>query len=122
DAREVEPGGGCEGARHERLGDAGHVVEQHVAVGEQAGEHELEHVALADDGLLDLREQALRGAGGSGDRVRFPGSVDLGRCAHSFSRSSRMTSSWLSGTGSLLSPGSMSSHIGSETSAWMRAW
>jgi hypothetical protein len=41
----------------ERLGDPGHALEQHVAVGEQADQEALQHVALADDDRLHGRQQ-----------------------------------------------------------------
>ena len=41
----------------------GHVLEQHVAIGEQAEQDELELLALADDCPLDLGQQALAVAG-----------------------------------------------------------
>ena len=62
-AAEAQPGRGGERAGDQRLGHAGHVLEQHVAVGEQREQHQLEHVALADDGPLDLVEDRL-GRGG----------------------------------------------------------
>src|SRR4029077_14055377 len=46
----------------QRLGEAGEVLEQHVPVGEHAGEDELECAALPDDDPLDLVEDR-RGAG-----------------------------------------------------------
>ena len=45
----------------QRLGQAGHALEQHVAAGEQADEHPLEHRVLADDHPLDLVERLLQG-------------------------------------------------------------
>ena len=60
DAAEAEPARLCEGPRCERLRDPGHVLEQHVPVGEEAEQHQLELLALADDGALDLVEQAAR--------------------------------------------------------------
>ena len=51
----------------ERLGHAGHVVEQHVAARQQAGEHEAELRALADHGALDLVEEQVDG-GARGSR------------------------------------------------------
>ena len=45
-----------EGARRERLRETGVVLEQDVPVGEEAEQHELERLALADDRLLDLVE------------------------------------------------------------------
>ena len=41
-----------ERGHRERLGEPGHALEQHVAVGEQADQQPVEHVALADDDLL----------------------------------------------------------------------
>ena len=48
-----------ERARRERLRQAGVVLEQHVAVREEAHKDELECVPLADDRPLDLVEQTL---------------------------------------------------------------
>ena len=56
DAREADARHLRERARGERLREAGEVLEQHVPVGEQADEDELERVALADDRPLDLVE------------------------------------------------------------------
>ena len=39
------------------LARPGHVLEQHVPVGQHAEQHELQHLALADDRALDLVEQ-----------------------------------------------------------------
>ena len=47
----------------QRLCEPGDVLEQHVAVRQEAGEHELEPVALADDGTLDLIEHDGRTGG-----------------------------------------------------------
>ena len=58
DAAEAEPARLGEGARGQRLREPGHVLEQDVAVGEQAEQDQLELLALADDGALDLVEQA----------------------------------------------------------------
>ena len=55
-AREAEARDRGERAGGQRLREPGHVLEQHVAVGEQAREDELEALALADDGTLDLVE------------------------------------------------------------------
>ena len=52
-----------ERARHQRLRQAGVVLDQHVAVGEQPEQQQLERVALADDGPLDLVEDAVRELG-----------------------------------------------------------
>src|SRR5204862_3555325 len=56
DAREAQARHLCERACGERLREAGIVLEQDVAVGQQAEQHELELLALADDGALDLVE------------------------------------------------------------------
>ena len=56
DAREVDAEHLRERAGRERLREARVVLEQDVPVGEEAEEDELERVALADDGLLDLVE------------------------------------------------------------------
>ena len=55
-AREAQAGDGRERPRHQRLGEARVVLDQHVAVGQQPEQHELEHVALADHRALDLVE------------------------------------------------------------------
>ena len=64
-AREAEAGDRRERARRQRLCEPGDVLEQHVPVGEQAREHELEQVALADDGALDLVEHGRRACAAS---------------------------------------------------------
>ena len=46
----------------QRLGQAGHALEQHVAAGEQRDEQPLEHRVLADDDALDLVERLLERA------------------------------------------------------------
>ena len=43
----------------ERLGEAGHRLEQAVAAGEQTDEQPLEQAGLADDDLAQLEEDAL---------------------------------------------------------------
>ena len=48
----------------ERLGHAGHVVEQHVPVGEQAGHDQLQRRPLADDRLADLVDDGAHQGGG----------------------------------------------------------
>ena len=48
-----------ERARSERLREARVVLEQHVTVGEEPEQDELERLALADDGLLDLVEHPI---------------------------------------------------------------
>ena len=51
--RNAEPEGLGERAGGQRLADARHVLQQHVAAGEDAGEDEPQRVLLADDGLAD---------------------------------------------------------------------
>src|SRR5262249_15430283 len=45
------------------LRQAGEVLDQHVAVGEQSEQDELERLPLADDRALDLVEEAVRPLG-----------------------------------------------------------
>jgi len=58
DAAEAEPARLREGAGGERLREPRHVFEQDVAVGEQAEQDQLELLPLADDGALDLVDDA----------------------------------------------------------------
>ena len=58
--RDLGEAAGGDGLRH-----AGHVVEQDVAAGEQAGQHERQLGPFADDDALDLVEQPV-GVGGRG--------------------------------------------------------
>jgi hypothetical protein len=52
-----------ERAHGQRLGQAGHALQEHVAAGQEADEQALEHRVLADDDALDLVERLLeRGA------------------------------------------------------------
>ena len=48
-----------DGLDGERLGEAGHALEQHVPAGEERHEQPLEHPFLADDHALDLEERGL---------------------------------------------------------------
>ncbi len=48
-----------ERAHGERLREARHALEQHVAAGEQRDEQALDHVVLADHAPRDLREDGL---------------------------------------------------------------
>ena len=48
-----------ERADRQRLGEAGHALEQHVAAGQQRDEQPLEHRVLADDDALDLVQRLL---------------------------------------------------------------
>ena len=58
-AREVQ----AERARHraggQRLAQAREVLEQHVALGQDGGEHHRQRLPLADDGLLDLVQHGV---------------------------------------------------------------
>ncbi len=64
----------------ERLGDAGHPLEQDVPAGQQGDEHPLDQAVLADDDPLDLEEGALdpRGVGRRRDGLRAGGGGALG--------------------------------------------
>ena len=69
--------------RHRQgLGQAGHALDEAVAVGQQAQQHPLDEPVLADDDALDLEERVLeeRGGVGAGDGVRRrrPGSAGRG--------------------------------------------
>ena len=46
----------------QRLGEAGHALEQHMTAGQQRDEHALEHRVLADDDALALPQGRLEGA------------------------------------------------------------
>ena len=67
-AGEVEPERLGERSCGEGLAEAGEVLEQHVAAGEDGREDERERLAFADDGDLDLVEDL---AGESGHVVEF---------------------------------------------------
>src|SRR6476661_3445924 len=58
---------GREGAGELGLAGAGEVLEEHVALGEQAGQREARHVLLAQDGLLDVADQLVEGVREPGD-------------------------------------------------------
>ncbi len=49
----------AERARHHRLADAGHVLEQDVALGDHRDQREAHDVGLALDDVLDVVDQAL---------------------------------------------------------------
>ena len=53
----------AERAHQQRLRDAGHALEQHVAAGEQRDDQAGDGAVLADHGLADLGAHARRGAG-----------------------------------------------------------
>ena len=60
DAREAHAQDLGERAGGERLREARVVLEEDVPIGEEPEQHELERLALADDGLLDLVEDVAR--------------------------------------------------------------
>ena len=45
----------------QRLGDTGNTFEQHVALGQQADQHPLDQLVLADDDPLDLEDRPFQG-------------------------------------------------------------
>ena len=57
DALELDAEGGAERLDEERLGEAGHALEEDVAVGEEGDEQALDGGILADDGLADFVAQ-----------------------------------------------------------------
>src|SRR5204863_2611143 len=120
DAREADRRHLREGARNQGLGQAREVLDQDVAVGEEAQQHELERFALADDRSLDLLEDpvgtlrelldrhsssslATAAPSASGSRPpakRLPGGSRSGRttshsCPPSASSASESSSSWI---------------------------
>ncbi len=58
--RKVRRDGLRQGLDRQRLGEAGHALEQHVAAGEQADQQPVDQVALADDHVADLLAQPVR--------------------------------------------------------------
>ena len=62
-----------EGLDGQRLGHAGHTLEQHVALGEQADQHPLDQPVLADDDPLDLEDRALQGVHLGGQAITAAG-------------------------------------------------
>ena len=50
-----------EGLHGQRLGHTGHTLEQHVALGQQADQHALDELVLADDDPLDLEDGSFQG-------------------------------------------------------------
>ena len=66
DALELDAEGGAEGLDKQRLGEAGHALEEDVAVGQEGDKQALDDGVLADDGLADFVAQFL-GPGGTGD-------------------------------------------------------
>ena len=70
--RKSRPEHGREGPREQRLAESGHVLDQHVAAGEDAEHDQFQRGALADDGALDLVED------GVGAHARLLGRQDGG--------------------------------------------
>ena len=68
DAPEAQAEGLGERAGGERFADAGEVLQQDVAAGEDAGEDEPQRLALADDGLAHPVEHLVDEAGALVDR------------------------------------------------------
>ncbi len=64
-----------EGRDEQRLAEAGHTLQQHVAAGEEADQHVVDHVVVTDDHLLDLGAQGLEG----GDELLHAPLLGLGR-------------------------------------------
>ena len=62
-----------EGLHGQRLGHAGHALEQHVALGQQADQHPLDELVLADDDPLDLEDGPLQGVHLGGQPVGAAG-------------------------------------------------
>ena len=61
--------------REQRLGGAGHALEQDVAADEQARQHQVDDLVLADHGLADLAAHALSDRADVAD-VHSPGPCD----------------------------------------------
>ena len=73
----------------QRLGEAGHALEQQVAAGEQRDEDPLEHRVLADDDAPDLEQDGLARRARVGGRLR----------AELTNRFGHGTTSWTRGLG-----------------------
>ena len=70
DALEIEPRHRGERARHQRLGQARNVFDQHVAIGEDRHQDQGEHITLADDCPLYFADDPV---GQSGDLFKREG-------------------------------------------------
>ena len=86
---EVAADHGREAAHRQRLGHAGHALEQDVALGQQADHQLLDHVLLADDDPLDLGDRLAEQLGGllvarlpGGRAGRLAGRRAVRRTAH----------------------------------------
>ncbi len=66
DAREAAADDVGDGAHGERLGQAGHALDEQVAAGEQRDEHPFEQVVLAGHDPADLEQRGLEGGLGRG--------------------------------------------------------
>ena len=67
DSGEPQPRDRRQRPSDERLGHTGHVLEEHVPVGQQTGQHQFEHRAFADHRTLDLVEDGGRLLGNRAD-------------------------------------------------------
>ena len=72
DARERPADHLREGLHGQRLGHAGNTLEQHMALGQQADQHPLHELVLADDDPLDLEDGPLQGVHFGGQAVGTP--------------------------------------------------
>jgi len=79
--RKVAADDGRERPDGQGLRDAGHALEQAVALRQQRHHQLLHHVLLADDDPLHLADRVAQQACGPGDVARQIGLVDR-RCAH----------------------------------------
>ena len=61
-----------EGLHGQRLGHAGNALEQHMALGQQADQHPLHELVLADDDPLDLEDGPLQGVHLGGQAIPSP--------------------------------------------------
>ena len=61
DAAELQVQGPGQGGHGQGLGQPGHADRQAVAAGEEADQHLLDHLLLADDHLVDLAAEQLAG-------------------------------------------------------------
>jgi hypothetical protein len=63
DALEVDAEGGAEGADEEGFREAGHALEEDMAVGEEGDEEALDGGVLTDDGFADFSAEFLGPSG-----------------------------------------------------------
>ena len=73
DTRERPADHSREGLHGQRLGHAGHTLEQHVALGQQADQHPLHELVLADDDPLDLEDGSFQGVHLGGQTIAAAG-------------------------------------------------